>query len=57
MSLTDEADEPDRGLMALDAEPQPAVAGKKRGICAISGIEMGRRNLVSVASLRAALAA
>lgn len=58
MSLTDEAYEHDRGLMALDAEPQPvAVAGKKRGLCAISGVEMGRRNLVPVGSLRAALAA
>ncbi|CAO4147543.1 DUF1003 domain-containing protein [Methylorubrum thiocyanatum] len=41
--------------MALDARAQP-VPAKKRAVCAITGVEMNRRNLVPVASLRPALA-
>ncbi len=55
MSLDEDGHEHDQGLMVLDAEPHPAPT-KKRGSCAISGIEMSRRNLVPVANLRAALA-
>ncbi|WP_438344664.1 DUF1003 domain-containing protein [Methylorubrum populi] len=55
MSLTDEGHEPDPAPMALDARAQP-VPAKKRAVCAITGVEMNRRNLVPVASLRPALA-
>ncbi|MBA8912842.1 DUF1003 domain-containing protein [Methylorubrum thiocyanatum] len=55
MSLTDEGHEPDPAPMALDAPAQP-VPAKKRAVCAITGVEMNRRNLVPVASLRPALA-
>ncbi|MCP1559409.1 UNVERIFIED_ORG: putative membrane protein [Methylobacterium sp. SuP10 SLI 274] len=55
MSLTDEVHEHDPAPMALDAKAHPASA-KKRAVCAITGVEMNRRNLVSVASLRPALA-
>ena len=55
MSLTDEVHERDRGMMALDAEAH-LLTTKKRGVCAISGVEMNRRNLVPLASLRPALA-
>lgn len=55
MSLTDEGHEPDPAPMALDARAHPAPA-KKRAVCAITGVEMNRRNLVPVGSLRPALA-
>jgi uncharacterized membrane protein len=55
VSLTDEGHEPDPAPMALDARAQP-VPAKKRAVCAITGVEMNRRNLVPVASLRPALA-
>ena len=35
---------------------QPAANGKKRGTCAISGVEMSRKNLVLLATLRPSLA-
>lgn len=55
MSLTEEVHERDQGMLVLDAEAHP-VSTKKRAVCALSGVEMSRRNLVPVASLRAALA-
>ncbi|MBA9067748.1 putative membrane protein [Methylobacterium sp. RAS18] len=55
MSLTDEVHEHDPAPMALDAKAHP-VPAKKRAVCAITGVEMNRRNLVPVASLRPALA-
>ena len=46
------------GTLATLADPASAAvaASKKRGICAISGQEMARRNLVEVGTLRPALA-
>ncbi|ABY31406.1 DUF1003 domain-containing protein [Methylorubrum extorquens] len=55
MSLTDEVHKHDPAPMALDAKAHPAPA-KKWAVCAITGVEMNRRNLVPVASLRPALA-
>ena len=46
------------GALATLADPASlaGAASKKRGICAISGQEMARRNLVEVGTLRPALA-
>lgn len=55
VSLTDELHERARGMIALDPEAH-SVPTKKRSVCAISGVEMSRRNLVPIASLRPALA-
>ena len=55
VGLTDELHERDRGMIALDPESHPAPT-RKRALCAISGVEMNRRNLVPLATLRPALA-
>jgi uncharacterized membrane protein len=51
------AEAPSASLAALAGPASAAVAAsKKRGVCAISGQEMARRNLVEVGTLRPALA-
>ncbi|MGX1741132.1 DUF1003 domain-containing protein [Bosea sp. NPDC055353] len=54
----DQVVEAPSGALATLADPASlaGAASKKRGICAISGQEMARRNLVEVGTLRPALA-
>lgn len=50
--------EPARPMLPPVAEAQPpsAPGGKKRGVCAISGQETARKNLIEIGALRPALA-
>ncbi|CAM5182285.1 putative membrane protein OS=Bosea thiooxidans OX=53254 GN=SAMN05660750_02781 PE=4 SV=1 [Bosea thiooxidans] len=55
--MTKQVDETPAGPPAavIEAPGTTGSAGKKRGICAISGQEMARRNLVEIGTLRPAL--
>ncbi len=58
MKLNDDASDGEHGLLALDAKTHAASSeptSKKRGVCAISGVETSRKNLVPLSALRPAL--
>ncbi len=47
---------PELPILAEARPPAAAAASKKRGVCAISGQEMARKNLIEIGTLRPALA-